>query len=136
MLKTTIGTEIFSAAVPWNEIPGASAAAEVAIAALGRVSDLKRVKELPKTESPVAVAGEHRLMPHVEIDAAAEGERLSKEITRLESEVAKGETNLANQSFVAKAPPAVVEQHRKRLADQKETIRKLQEQLQKLAGRK
>jgi valyl-tRNA synthetase len=108
----------------------------VAASALGRVSDLKQVKDLPKSDFPIAIAGPHRLMPHIEIDAAAEGQRLTKEIARREGEVANAKAKLANESFVARAPANVVEQERKRLADLEETIGKLREQLQKLAGRK
>jgi valyl-tRNA synthetase len=104
--------------------------------ALIRPDPLHVVEQLPQSDSPTAVAGPHRVMVHVEIDAAAEGERLSKEIVRREGEVASSEARLANESFVAKAPAAVVEEHRKRLADSRETIKKLREQLQKLAGRK
>jgi valyl-tRNA synthetase len=75
-------------------------------------------------------------MVQVEIDAAAEAIRLTKEINRLEGEVAKAEAKLANKSFVERAPAAVVEQERKRLADYKETIEKLREQLRKLGGPK
>jgi valyl-tRNA synthetase len=113
-----------------------SAATVSAINALIRPDPLHVVDQLPQSDSPTAVAGPHRVMVHVEIDAAAEGQRLSKEILRLEGEVAKSEARLANESFVARAPANVVEEVRKRLADDRETIKKLREQLQKLAGRK
>jgi valyl-tRNA synthetase len=113
-----------------------SAATISALNALIRPDPLHVVEQLPQSDSPTAVAGPHRVMVHVEIDAAAEGQRLTKEILRLEGEVGKAEAQLANESFVARAPAAVVEQMRKRLADFKETIKKLREQLQKLAGRK
>ena len=114
--------------------PGAATIS--AVNALIRPDPLHVVDQLPQSDSPTAVAGAHRVMVHVEIDAAAEGERLSKEILRLEGEVAKSEARLANESFVARAPASVVEEVRKRLADDRETIKKLREQLQKLAGRK
>jgi len=113
-----------------------SAATISAINALIRPDPLHAVDQLPQSDSPTAVAGPHRVMVHVEIDAAAKGQRLSKEITRLEGEVAKAEANLAKESFVANAPAHVVEQMRKRRDDFRETIKKLREQLQKLAGRK
>jgi valyl-tRNA synthetase len=114
--------------------PGAATLS--AVNALIRPDPLHVVEQLPQSDSPTAVAGAHRVMVHVEIDAAAEGERLSKEIARLEGMAASAEAKLANESFVARAPAAVVEEHRKRLTDSRETIKKLREQLQKLAGRK
>jgi valyl-tRNA synthetase len=108
----------------------------VALQALVRPDPLHAVEQLPQSDAPTAVVGPHRLMVQVEIDAAAEAIRLTKEINRLEGEVAKAEAKLANKSFVERAPAAVVEQERKRLADYKETIEKLREQLRKLGGPK
>ena len=61
-----------------------------------------------------------------------ERERLSKEIARLSNEVVKCNAKLQNESFVAKAPPAVVEQEQKRLAEFEATIGKLKAQLARL----
>ena len=46
--------------------------------------------------------------------------------------MAKANGKLSNQAFVAKAPPAVIEQERKRIADFTATLAKIQEQLQRL----
>jgi len=83
--------------------------------------------------APVAVQGQARLALKVEIDVAAERERLAKEIARLQGEIAKAEGKLGNESFVARAPAAVVEQERARLADFTATLAKLQQQHQRLA---
>jgi valyl-tRNA synthetase len=82
--------------------------------------------------APVAVVGDARLCLFMEIDVAAEKARLAKEAARLEGEVAKANAKLANQAFVAKAPPAVIEQERKRIADFGATLTRLKEQLARL----
>ena len=82
--------------------------------------------------APVAVVGEARLCLFMEIDVAAEKARIGKEVARLEGEVAKANGKLANQAFVAKAPPAVIEQERKRIAEFGATLGKLREQLARL----
>ena len=62
----------------------------------------------------------------------AERERLQKEVDRLENEIRKAESKLGNESFVARAPEAVVAQERERLASFQGTLAKLRPQLEKL----
>jgi valyl-tRNA synthetase len=78
--------------------------------------------------APVAVAGATRLALHVEIDIDAERERLTKEITRLEGEIVKANAKLGNQSFVARAPAAVVQQERERLDGFTQALDRLRDQ--------
>ena len=52
------------------------------------------------------------------LDAGAERQRLSKELEALVRHIASTEARLANQAFVSKAPPAVLEGARRQLADQ------------------
>jgi valyl-tRNA synthetase len=66
------------------------------------------------------------------VDKEAEQARLSKEISRLEGEIAKAHAKLGNESFVARAPAAVVEQEKERLANFGATLEKLRMQLVKL----
>ncbi len=82
--------------------------------------------------APVAVVGDARLALFVEIDIAAEKARLSKEAARLSGEIAKANGKLGNEAFVAKAPPAVIEQEKKRVADFGATLARIQEQLARL----
>ena len=82
--------------------------------------------------APVAVLGDLRLALHVEVDVAAERERLAKEIKRLEGEVAKAEAKLGNESFVSRAPANVVEQERQRLQEFGATLARLREQMARL----
>ncbi len=82
--------------------------------------------------APVAVVGEARICLHMEIDLAAEKIRLGKEAARLEGEIVKAEGKLGNEAFVAKAPPAVIAQERKRVADFVATLAKLKDQLTRL----
>jgi valyl-tRNA synthetase len=86
------------------------------------------------SQAPVAMHGEARLALHVEIDVAVETERLSKEISRLGAEIAKSSAKLANQSFVARAPAAVVDQERQRVAEFTTTKGQLQDQLTRLGS--
>jgi valyl-tRNA synthetase len=105
--------------------------------ALAKLSDVKLFSDesafIEATQlAPVAMHGVTRLALHVEIDLVAERERLGKEIARLTGEVSKAEGKLGNESFVARAPAAVVQQERQRLADFKSTLLRLQDQLQRL----
>ena len=88
--------------------------------------------ELPQSDSPVAVVGQHRLMPYIEVDPAAERERLTKELARLEGEIGRARTKLGNASFVDRAPAPVVAQERARLAGFEATLAKVSAQLAKL----
>ncbi|WP_300335793.1 valine--tRNA ligase [Accumulibacter sp.] len=100
---------------------------------LCKLSEMQIVDGLPSDASaPVAIVGETKLMLQIEIDLAVESERLEKEIARLTGEIGKAQAKLANESFVARAPVAVVEQERKRLNAFIATLDKLEPQRQRL----
>ncbi|HYF19267.1 MAG TPA: class I tRNA ligase family protein, partial [Ramlibacter sp.] len=105
--------------------------------ALAKLSEVKVFDEdaawaAAAQAAPVAVVGDVRLCLFMEIDVGAEKARIGKEVTRLEGELAKANGKLANQAFVAKAPPAVIEQERKRITDFSATVAKLKDQLARL----
>ncbi len=82
--------------------------------------------------APVAVVGDARMALFMEIDVEAEKQRLDKEVTRLAGEITKAQGKLGNEAFVAKAPPAVIEQEQKRVADFSDTLDKLRAQRARL----
>jgi len=107
--------------------------------ALARLSEVKVFDDeaswaAAAQAAPVAVVGDAHLCLFMEIDVAAEKARLSKEAARIEGELTKANGKLANQAFVAKAPPAVIEQERKRIADFAVTLERLKQQLERLGS--
>ncbi len=109
------------------------------VEALARVSAVEAIADeaafVAATRGlPVSVVGDVRLALKVEVDIGAERERLSKEIERLGKEVEKASVKLADERFVSRAPAAVVEQEKKRVAEFGETLSRLRDQRDRLAA--
>jgi valyl-tRNA synthetase len=101
--------------------------------ALARIETVTIVCELPAgTRAPVQLVGNARMMLQVEIDLAAERERLGKEINRLVGEIAKAQAKLDNTGFVARAPVSVVDQEKRRVAEFGLALERMREQLEQL----
>lgn len=105
-----------------------------------RLARLESIALLPAGDKgPVSVTklvdGAELLIPMAGfIDKDAEIARLSKEMGKLDAEIASIEGKLANEGFVARAPEAVVAKERERLAACKEGKVKLQEQQATIAA--
>jgi valyl-tRNA synthetase len=116
-------------------VAGSASAIESAapyLQALARLSEVNAVVELPRADAPVAIAGEFRLMLKIEVDVAAERERLTREFDRINAQASKAEAKLANANFVERAPQQVVDQERERLSSFRATLESLQAQLTRL----
>jgi valyl-tRNA synthetase len=104
--------------------------------ALARLSEVQVVADVNAASNgaaaPIKVVDDLRLMLKIEVDVAAERERLGKEVERLENEIRKAEVKLGNASFVERAPAAVVAQEKERLAGFGATLAKVREQLGRL----
>ena len=100
--------------------------------ALAKLEDVSIVAELPEADAPVMLVDDFKLMLKVEINVAEEVARLSKEINRIEAEIAKANGKLNNESFVARAPDEVVAQEKARVEEFSASLKKLKVQLAKL----
>lgn len=107
------------------------------IQALAKLSEVKIYEDEAQLEAdgagaPVAIVGNTKILLKVEIDVAAEKLRLGKEIDRISAEITKANSKLNNESFVARAPEAVVVQEKQRLAEFESLVEKLKTQLNRL----
>ncbi|WP_366654385.1 valine--tRNA ligase [Fodinicurvata sp. EGI_FJ10296] len=89
------------------------------ILSLARASAVTADDEVDTSGCAQAIVGEATIvLPLADvIDLDQERARLSKEISRAEAEMGKLSGKLQNEQFLAKAPEAVVEEQRERLAD-------------------
>ncbi len=85
-------------------------------------------------ESAMALVGGMKLLIPMAglIDKEAELSRLHKEVNKLQGNITRIEGKLNNPKFVDKAPEAVVQKERDKLADEIAALDKLQQQLQKI----
>lgn len=109
---------------PWPELIGK----------LGNVSAIASVGEADATAAKFIAGTTTYEVPLADmIDTEAERAKLAKEIDYLNGFKASIEKKLSNERFVAKAPAAVVEGERKKLADAEAKIAQLTDSLQALS---
>jgi valyl-tRNA synthetase len=85
-------------------------------------------------ESATALVGEMKVLIPMAglIDVEAEMARLGKEIDKKQKELERAEAKLANPSFVERAPEAVVEKERAKIAEMATALQSLQQQLARI----
>jgi valyl-tRNA synthetase len=87
-------------------------------------------------ESAIALVGKMKLLIPLAglIDKDAELERLNKEIGKIEADVKRTKGKLSNPNFVDKAPEAVVQKEKEKLAKAQDALTQLQEQVDKISS--
>ncbi|MCB1668777.1 MAG: valine--tRNA ligase [Pseudomonadales bacterium] len=103
------------------------------LANLESISWLNNEDQAPM--SATALAGEMEILVPMAglIDKAAEQARLDKEIDKLNKELQRLNGKLSNEKFVSNAPEAVVAKEQDKLADAKNALSKMQQQLAAIA---
>ncbi len=101
---------------------------EAALRALARIADLSIGSELPKpSHAASAVVAGTEVFVHLEgiIDLDMERARLDRELQKAQKLLASSQKKLANQDFLEKAKPDVIEGERNKLAGLELSIEKL-----------
>ena len=106
---------------------------EETIERLARLDGISFAKTPPKGAAQIVLGQMTAALPLADIiDMGAERARLEREVEKCKAEIKKVDAKLANESFVAKAPPEVVEENRERRADFEATMKRLQAALKRL----
>jgi valyl-tRNA synthetase len=107
------------------------------ISYLAKINTLKIIEAQEKVPMcATALAGEMEILLPMSglIDKAAETQRLTKELGKLNAELAKVQGKLNNAQYLAKAPEAIVSKEQQRLTETKSAIQHLSQQLDKIAA--
>jgi len=102
---------------------------------LGRIASITWLEpDETAPEAATALVGEMKILIPMAglIDVEAELARLAKEIGKLEKDIARIQGKLGNANFLEKAPAAVVDKERRKLADQEKALAQLREQQAKI----
>ncbi|MFH1775428.1 MAG: valine--tRNA ligase [Chloroflexota bacterium] len=118
-----------------GELTPAIEACGATIQALARVKPVAvrdgRLGGAPPENALALVLSETEVVIPMEtmVDVAAERARLEQEMEQAQAEVARLETRLSDEAFLTRAPAAVVDKERSRLAQRKDRLARLGEQL-------
>jgi valyl-tRNA synthetase len=114
--------QLRNARAEWGIAPKETLRVEIPASLQGEVAVTDAIATLARAELATYEGGDGTLRDRIlairaVADTAKLRERYTREVARLESEVARSEKKLANDGFVAKASPDVVEAERAKLAD-------------------
>ncbi len=104
---------------------------------LAKINEINWIVEKEKKAThAMGIVGNLELLIPMQglIDTDVEIQRLKKEIIKIEKEIERANSKLANAAFVKKAPPEIIDQERQRLAEFTATHTKLQNQLNSFAS--
>jgi valyl-tRNA synthetase len=105
---------------------------------LEKLAGLESITVLPEgtrpPESAIALVGNLSILVPMAglIDAAAEAERLGKQLAKAAQDLTKTQAKLSNENFVRNAPVEVVELERTRVAELQRTVTNLTAQLERV----
>ena len=101
---------------------------------LARLDSIGEAARVPKDSAQIVLGEATYVLPlSGVIDIGVEKARLTKEVGRLDGEVAQIDKKLSNAQFVAKAPEEVIEEQRSRRADAVDRRRRIAEALARLS---
>jgi len=105
------------------------------IARMARLSSIARDQAVPKGAVQIVLGGATFVLPLAGvIDVAKEQVRLKKEVERLERDIAAIDRKLADEAFLAKAPPEIVEVQRERREEASGVRARLADALSRLSS--
>ncbi len=104
------------------------------IAKLAYGTECKIITDEPKEKCTSIICGDIKVyLPMGQlVDNEKEKERITKEIERLNFEIARSTKMLSNQGFIAKAPKELVENEKEKLENNKSLLEKMQKELKNL----
>ncbi|MDP9068340.1 MAG: valine--tRNA ligase [Actinomycetota bacterium] len=127
-----------SVTIAAGEFAGELDAMSAAIMALARLEDLALVGQPPSaggTARAVTMSGIEIFVALGDaVDLELERKRLRDRLVEVEAEIRRADGKLRNESFVAKAPEAVVAKERAKLEEHQQNRLKLRSQLETLGG--